>query len=284
MTRSGTLGLVGAGLLSRSFLLKLPALARDLGPVISPSYRLASRLVNSMRAGYPVEDYDGLQDARTLIIAVPDELLPTVLAKLVSASLEWAGKVVLLCDSPRESSELDPLAKRGAAVGSLSPIPGLAHRYVVEGDRRAVRAARCLIEDGPSRAFELPRGQKAVFQAALCFAGPLLLTVADASSRCLRAAGLPAPACNHVGGQLLQRTLRSHLHAGRKAWSGLPEAPQLRRQLAALEASDPELARCYRALTVLAAEWFEGSGERIAEIFTAGVQPRGEAGKHRSRL
>jgi len=237
-----------------------------------------------MRAGYAVESYGDLKDAGTVVIAVPDELLPSVLSELAAAPLEWAGKVALLCDSPRDSAELGSLAQQGAAVGSLSPIPGLPHRYVVEGDRRAVRAARRLIEEGPARAFELARGHKPVFLATLCFTGPLLMPLADAASRCLRAAGLPAPACNHIGGQLIHKTLRSYLHAGRKAWSGLPDAGQLARQVAALEASDPELARCYRTLATLAAEWFEGRGGPIAEVSGAGAGRPSTSKRHPSRL
>lgn len=256
MNKSRSLALVAAGSLSRSLLNRLPVLARDLGPVLTPCHRLASRVVNVLRAGYPVENYEALQQAHTLLIAVPDELLGEVVSALERSAPEWAGKVVLLCDSLLESLELEPLARRGAATGSVNPIAGLSKRYVVEGDRPAVRAARHLIHDEHARAFEIPRGRKAVFLAALIFAGPLLLAPLDASAQCLRAAGLPAPVCHGVTEQLIQRALRSYLHGGRRAWGGLPPPHDALRQLAALEAADPALARCYRQLAELALWWF----------------------------
>lgn len=268
--KPGHLGLVGAGALSRSFVTKLPALRGRLGPVLAPCQRLATRLVNTLRAGYAVQRYEELEAAETVLIAVPDKMLAEVIAALAKAGLEWSGKIVLLCDSRMDSSALGALARHGAMTASLSVIPGLALRYVAEGERRAVREARSLVEQDGARVYELPEGGKAVFLAALSLTGSLALPVVDAAARCLRAAGLPAPASDGVCEQLLLKTLRAYLHAGRKAWSGIladGESAEVAREVAALQRTDPSLAEAYRTLARLALQRFGRDTGWLEEAF-----------------
>ncbi len=263
------IGLVGAGSLSRSFLARLPALHERLGPVLAPSQRLASRLVNVLRAGRAVERYEELEDSSVVLVAVPDSLLPQVVAGLAAGVSDWTGRTVLLCDTREDCLVLQDLAKRGAATASLTPLAGPKPRYIVEGDRRAVREARSLVHGSGAQVWEMPCGNKPFFFAALTFSSGVL-PVADAAARCLRAAGLPAPACTSLNQELLDRTLRAYLHGGRKAWGGVVadgDAAQAARELAALEGADPSLARAYRQLARFALEWFERDGtwfERIA--------------------
>ncbi|MGB9605106.1 MAG: hypothetical protein ACPL88_04420, partial [Bryobacteraceae bacterium] len=139
-----TIGLVAAGRLSRSLVTRLPGLPERLGPVLAPSSRLASRLVNLLRAGHPVERYEELEDVQMLLVAVPDEMTAQVANDLARSVSDWRGKVVVLCESRHDCTALQLLADRGAATASLTPIPGLNDRYLVEGDRRAVREARSL--------------------------------------------------------------------------------------------------------------------------------------------
>ncbi|MCS7313898.1 MAG: DUF2520 domain-containing protein [Bryobacterales bacterium] len=284
--RLGHIGLVGAGSLSRSFIARMPRLHERLGPVLAPSYRLASRLVNTLRAGRAAESYEELENVQLVLIAVPDGLLPQVLERLASALDRWAGKSVLLCDSREDCVVLKPLAERGAATASLTPVPGLKERYVVEGDRRAVREARLLVHGSPAQVWEMACGRKAVFQAALTFSTGMLLPAADAAARCLRATGLPAAASNSLAEQLLDRTLRAYLHGGRKAWGGVlagPDVAQASRELAGLEAVDPGLARAYRQLARFALEWLErdpGWLERM--VAGARTRPAGRSARPRA--
>jgi len=261
-------GLVGAGCLSRSFVARLPALPERLGPVLAPSYRLASRLVNGLRAGHPVEAHEELQEAHLVLIAVPDSVLAQVVEALAAGVPDWRGKFVLLCESREDCTALAPLVARGAVAASLDPIPGLNQRFVVEGDRKAVREARHLLGRSVTQLFEIPCGKKAVFWAALTLSG-LMLPVAEAASRCLRAAGMAPAAANSLLEQLLERATRSYMHGGRKAWSGvLAEAdePETVRELEALRQQDPALARAYEQLARFALERFERDAKWLERI------------------
>ena len=45
-------GVIGAGALSKSLIGQLPRKARQIGPVAGVSFRVASRMANSLRAGH----------------------------------------------------------------------------------------------------------------------------------------------------------------------------------------------------------------------------------------
>ena len=62
-----TFAVAGGGRVSGSFVTRLPGLESALGPVAAQSYRLASRIVNSIGAGHAVRAYQDLNDS-TLIL------------------------------------------------------------------------------------------------------------------------------------------------------------------------------------------------------------------------
>src|SRR5467141_2555026 len=103
--KARSLALVCAGPISRTTLGRLPKLAGQLGPVKSGSLQRASRAVNALRGGTPVADYGDLNGARTVLVNVPDQQLPAIVAEL-AAGVNWKHKVALLCNSSLDSSEL----------------------------------------------------------------------------------------------------------------------------------------------------------------------------------
>lgn len=193
-------------------------------------------------AGYAVKEYEELDSCRLILVCVPDELVPKIVAELTASSISWRGKAAVLCSSWLDSSELDDLSARGAAIGSISPIPGYDEmRYLVEGDRLAIREARTLVEYREKRAVDIQRPLKPFYLAALTCTGTLLFTLLAATSESLQHAGIPAAASENILERLVTRTVRSFIKAGRNAYPALP--PDLTRQLRALQSVDPRLAR-----------------------------------------
>lgn len=248
------MGLIASGNLTDSPLSRFWWLSERLGPVKSPTFRLASRIANNiLAAGHPVKDYDEFDSCRLVLVSVQDELLPEIVAELIASKITWRGKAVVLCSTWLDSSELDGLAAHGAAVGSISPIPGFDEtRYLVEGDRLAVREARGLIEHRGKRAVDIERPLKPFYLAALTCTGTLLFTLLAAASESLQHAGIPAASSEHILDRLVSKTVRSFIKAGRNAYPSLPE---LSRQLHALASVDPALARYIEHSARLAAQF-----------------------------
>jgi predicted short-subunit dehydrogenase-like oxidoreductase (DUF2520 family) len=240
MKKPKSVGLIGAGSLADSPLTRFWWLPDRLGPVKSTSYRLASRIANMLRAGHPVKDYAEFESCILILVSVPEENVPQVVSEMLSAEISWRGKAVVLCSTWLDSTSLRELCARGAAVGSISPIPGFDdQRYLVEGDPFAIRQSKLLVEHRDRRAVAIERPLKPFYLAALTCTGSLLFALVRVASEALQHAGIPPALSATLLERQITRTLRSFLKGGRRAY---PEPRELPRQLRALSAASPELA------------------------------------------
>lgn len=258
MRKARPAALVGAGPVSLSFLARIPGLRDELGPVKGPIFRVASRLANTLRAGYAVKTWEELEPCTLVLIAVPEARLPATIRELAGSPLDWRRKSAVLCGTERDSTELAPLAARGASTASLDEIGGFEGlRFVVEGDRAAVREVRRLVERGGAKVHVIRTSGKALYTAGVSFSTSLLTPLLEASVECLRRAGLISATAEAVAGALMHRSLRSYLKAGKRRWSGPPgqgSTAEIERARDALARADPRIR-----------EYFESSYRRALE-------------------
>lgn len=262
-------GLYGGGAVSASWLARLPHLAARLGPVAASSFRVASRIVNSLRAGRAVKDCAELDRCRVLLVSVPGHALPNAVSQLGNCGICWKGKVVLLCSPGPDSRALEDLRKRGAEIGSLGPIEGSPGRYMAEGGGPALKEARRVVGDMRGRMVELHRGGTALYGAGMAFATSLFTPLIAASVDSLRHAGCTPAAAEQVALALFQRTLRGWVHSGKKSWNGplaAADETEIRRHLEALEAHTPRAARYYRSAAAFALEYFGRHTELLERL------------------
>src|SRR6476646_3854370 len=108
-------GLVGVGGVNQSFLARMPALLEQLGPVKGSSLKVSRRIAKGLRAGSGVAEYAALKPCGVIWIYAPENVLDYVTAQLASA-IPLAGKMVVRCDSLRDSLWPSPLRMAGARV------------------------------------------------------------------------------------------------------------------------------------------------------------------------
>ena len=252
MKKRPPVALVSAGKLTDSPITRFWGLPARLGPVKSSSLRLSSRMVNTLRAGHPVDTYSEFARCGVILISVPDDTLAATVSEIVDASLSWANKAVVLCSLSMGSQELQPLEALGAVVGSVTPIPGFEeHKYLVEGDRTVAREMRHLIEHRGTRVIAIEPGLKPFYLACLTCTGPLFHSLLLAATECIRPAGVTAADATAIVERQIERTLRSYFKAGKKAYQAPPE---LSRQLQVLEMIQPALAQYVEQTAHLAAK------------------------------
>jgi predicted short-subunit dehydrogenase-like oxidoreductase (DUF2520 family) len=258
-----TFAVAGGGRVSGSFVARLPRLASELGPVAAQSYRLASRIANSIGAGRAVKRYEDLNGSSLILICAPGQGVGPIVSALAEA-IQCRGKTLLLCEGGNDSRQLACLKSKGAKVGSIQVIPGFeGRRFVVEGDGAAVRAARRLVGQLGGRAEEVSAGKLGVYAAGLSFGAGLFTPLMEASLLCLQEAGMPKPSAMKVVEALFQSTLRAYVYAGRRSWSGpLADGDRVavRKEIEALTAWHPILARHYRDTATLALQLLGGKG------------------------
>jgi predicted short-subunit dehydrogenase-like oxidoreductase (DUF2520 family) len=260
-----TFALAGGGRVSATFVARLPRLTSELGPVAAQSYRLASRIVNSIGAGAAVRGYADLNECRLILICAPVRAVDAMVSALGEA-IACRGKVILLCESGCDSRKLAGLRAQGAEVGSMQPIPGFeGRRFLVEGDKTAVREAKSLARALDGRVEEAGAGKMDLYLAALSFGTSLFTPLLEAAVRCLQQAGMPQTSAVRIAEALFRESLRGYVYAGKRSWSGplaMGDRAAVERELEALTASMPLLARQYREASAWALELLGGPAGR----------------------
>jgi len=241
MKKAQLVGLIAAGSLTDSPLTRLGCLPERLGPVKSATYRVASRIVNMLRAGHPVKDYAEFDACILILVCVPDEAVSRVVSEMLSSGVSWRGKAVILSSTWLDSGALRDLSAHGASIGSISPIPGFDdQRYLVEGDPLAIRESKRLVERRDRRVVAIERSLKPFYLAALTCTGSLLFALLRVAFESLQLATVPPGFSATLLDRQISRTLRSFIKGGRRAY---PTPRELPRQLRALRVANPELAR-----------------------------------------
>jgi len=270
MKKQAPIALLAAGRTRDSFLRRVPNVAERLGPVGSSSLRLASRIVNILQAGVPVDSLEAFAQATVILISVPDSWLEQFQDELLRCQFSWKGKCVLLFESKLDSGALGKLAEAGAAVGSITYVPLFDDKLVVlEGSRKAVQEGRKLMTSPGIRVLTMDAGRKSLFSAGTGFATSLALPLLAASVETLRASGIEQNDALALAEKLFQKTLRVYLKSGRKGWEGpLPaqDIEGVRSQVQALFRESPQLASYYYENAIKVSEILKQDPAWIREV------------------
>lgn len=239
----GEIALVGVG--SRTFM-HADALARQIG----------ARAVEHAAECIAMADLT--------LLTVPDDAIHEVADAAARQIDSAAGKLVAHTSGARDAADLEPLALRGAAVGSVHPafpfadvedasagIAGAA--WAVEAEEAALRDALLqLIAVCRGQAWILPPKGKTLYHAALTIASNYTVTLYAIAEKMLAAL---------AGDRDLAAVVLNPLMAGtvhNLAQQGVPDAltgalvrgdvGTIKAHIEVLQAFDPALAELYRAL------------------------------------
>lgn len=246
MKRPLQAGLIVEGNSTNSTVLRLPKIPEELGPVKSRSLRVARRLSNLLKAGYPVANYEGLQAARLILLRVPDSAVPRIVEELCQSELVFKDLSFVLCESWLPANALEPLRACGASVATLVNVPNSRRAwFVVEGQLAAVRQMRRLIELNEARALELRPGTKQFYFAAMLLATTVPIPLFLAAQRALRGSGVSGNHLRTVLNEMAQSMFKG-FSKGARGFSGGPLTECSDETAAAyfeaLRRSDPQLA------------------------------------------
>ena len=193
-----TLSIVGAGRVGRTLGKRLRERGWRIGAVVTRSAATARAAVRSIGAGTPFSRLTAnLFAADVILLCTADDDLPALartLAKIGRA--ECKGKIILHTSATLDRTVLAPLARCGAATGSLHPMQAFGGKVIpnlggvifgVEGDPKARRMAQSIGKSLGGIAVAINTRDKPIYHAAA-----------------VMAAGSPYPAIE-AGVQLLMR-------------------------------------------------------------------------------
>jgi predicted short-subunit dehydrogenase-like oxidoreductase (DUF2520 family) len=159
--------------------------------------------------------------AELVWFCVPDGAIAAAAASMEAAA--WEGKMALHSSGAITSDELAVLRRRGAAVASVHPlttfVPGsrpplVGVPFAIEGDRKAVNAARVIVLDLRGNPVLIRKGKKRAYHAWGTFLSPLLTSLLAASEAVAFAAGISREAARKRMLPILKQTLENYARLG----------------------------------------------------------------------
>ncbi len=268
MSKLLPVGLIASGRMIESPLTRYPSLARELGPVVASSRRLASRYANALRAGQPADAKD-LNQCRLVLIQASALELPGILELLRDEPIAWKSKVLALINDDLDASALQPMRELRAAVGSIVLAPSREKGVlVIEGDPMAVRMLSRWAAQAEMSCIELKPQSKALYGAGLMAANSLLSPVLDGAMRSLRASGLNQLEARRILDLVVEMAIRSQRAHGRKGWlspGSMARRPAVLGQLAALGEVDPVLAAFFQRSLIAVLDYLGQDPEWLGE-------------------
>lgn len=262
MTKDPSTGLVVSGGLQRQFLSRMPALLEQLGPVKASSFRVARQIANTLHAGYAISHYSALEACKLIWIAVPETTLERVVRDL-TAQMPVHRTMVVLCNMARDSSWPNALRAAGARMATVNQVgEGRESVLMGEGHADTLRAARKVLGPAQHRFVEIRPYTKAIYFAGISLSTQLLLPWIDASTGCLRAAGLARSQATELVASLSAKIMRAYASGGQKAWNRGAEAAlhkSANRDAERLASIDPRLGQLYGEGVRLALAHFGGA-------------------------
>ncbi len=257
-----TVTLVGAGTLAHTLGPALRAAGYKVeavaGRALASSQKRAAALARKVGAkAVRLEDVKPTSDIIWLC-HTDDALAATAL--LLARASGWKGKIVFHSSGALTSDVLGPLRRAGAHTASLHPMMTFVPRatprlqsvpFGVEGDRRAVVAARQIVRDLGAEAVAIGKDAKTLYHALGSLTSPLVVATLVTAERVGRAAGLSRTQTSKMMGPILRQTIRNYLEGGAAAAFSGPvkrgDLTTVRRHLKELQRV-PGAREVYRAL------------------------------------
>jgi len=286
-----TVSIIGAGRVGRSLGRALRDRGWRIGAVVARSMASARTAVRAIGGGTPRAGASAdVLTAQVVLITTPDDAIASVAQQLASVSRgKLRGKVVLHTSGALDSSVLSPLARRGAATGSLHPMQTFSGKrvprldgivFAVEGDARARRAARTIARSLGGVPIEISAANKPAYHAAGVLAAGHALALIESATQILTRIGFPRRGAEQTLLPLIKQMLDNFEKIGpRAAWTG-PVArgdyAVIAKHMRALKKYPAEFAQAYAALARLGARTLAPEANRkLRELNRASGNFRG---------
>jgi predicted short-subunit dehydrogenase-like oxidoreductase (DUF2520 family) len=254
------LAIIGAGRVGSTLAVALYAMGYPITAVWSRTPAHAADL--AARVGAIVPALESVAEGASLtLIAVSDDSLAELSARLASSGVWRVGHMVAHCSGVLPAAVLAPVAEQGALIGGFHPLAAISEREQIlpRGITFAVEAAEPLrgilwqmARDIHGYPFDLDPAGRSLYHAAAVIASNYTVVLAALAADLLEHAGVETDETLRAILPLLHSTLSNLERAG------LPDAltgPLVRgdagtvsRHLAALDATNSRVADVYRAL------------------------------------
>jgi len=220
-------GVLAAGAVRTSLIGRLASRARDLGPVCGVSYRVASRIANALRAGYPVRTVDELGVSRAVLVYSPPEQLERLLELLEKAEIDWSGKAIIFCECDLSHGIPERFAQKGASQAVIRELH-VPPRLIAEGaEGAALHIVQGLARELGLKAVGISQGSADLFAAAITLGSAAITPLIDRATALLREAGVRDVEAVRITSAVFEQTARDYAHSGKQSWAWHAQTPSV---------------------------------------------------------
>jgi len=262
-----TLSIVGAGRVGTALGKRLRESGWPIRAVVTRSAVTSRAAVRAIGAGQPSTGLaHGVLAADVILVAVPDDALAAVTAALAKVgSRLWRGKIVLHTSGAVDSNVLAPLARLGAATGSLHPMQTFGAKIIpnlrgitiaIEGTAKALRIARTMAKTLGGMPVVIAGRDKPVYHATAVLAAGSGFALIETAVQMLVSIGFSRRRAFQTLLPLTRQMLDNVQRIGsRAAWTGplsRGDYATIQKHIAALRRYPREVQQSYAALALLA--------------------------------
>lgn len=285
----GTLAIIGAGRVGRALGRRLRELGWKIGAIVTTSDASARKAVRSIGGGHGYAQLTRqVLATQVLLITTPDRELAQVAEELARiGGEELQGKIALHTSGAVSSRVLDPVAKCGAAIGSMHPlqtfsgvgIPPLDGKvFAIEGEPAAVRLARQMARSLGAIPVHIEGTKKPLYHGAGAMAAGNVLALMEAATRLMVSAGMKRREAVRALLPLTRQVLDNFERLGpRAAWTGplsRGDFGVVAEHLEAMKEFSAEFPEAYGAVNRLAARVLAADSAAMIEALEKAAGPK----------
>ena len=227
MATKPRIGVVGAGNFAAALAASLVRAGYGIAWVIGRNSRSSAMRAQGLakQIGASAQNFSRVTPVELVWFCVPDSQIVAA-AKSLAERMSWEDVVALHSSGALASDALAVLRDKGAAVASVHPLmtfvrgsrPSLANvPFAIEGDAKAVRVARAIVNDVNGIAYPIHKADKAAYHAWGTFASPLFTALLATAEQVAGVAGVKPQAARKRMIPILLQTLANYASFGAPA-------------------------------------------------------------------
>jgi hypothetical protein len=256
---------MGAGAVNTSLIAGFPRKDKVLGPVAAVSFRVASRIVNSLGAGVPARSASELDSVRVILFCSSAAQFPSLIELLGSAKIRWQGKSLIFLDYDCPASSAELFRARGASVASMRR-SALPKRLIIEGQGASLAFAHRIARSLGVKSIEIDRANLPAFEMALTLGAGALTPLIEQAAILLRQCGVRDAEATRLAASLFEQTARDYARTGRQSWVWYQRAPETLRLMEQLSAVGRRLRKIAGELILFGMDEGDRNGQASREI------------------
>jgi hypothetical protein len=232
MKNNYPLALIASGPTRHNLFSKINGLSAQLGPVKSRSLRVASKVSNALKAGWPCAEWRDILEREFVFVCCPGADLQPIVDEMGRAGNSWSGRTIVFCTAEISAGARAAIDALGGSVVTLSVVRGSREPVVtIDGSDKAASRVHRILRDAGADALVVRNGAQKDLMDSVASIEAGSLAILQTATDALCSAGLRGEEARTLAAEAMQeavkRFTRSRERLGPQHKNGLRRAGEL---------------------------------------------------------